>query len=280
MKPRVVGAAGLVLAVVALILAAWTDGGLAPRYPNGLRLGYAAEAPYAFVDETGRVTGAIPELARHVAQRLGLAVSFVQTDFGALLDQLEEDRYDVVASGLFITPERAQRVRFSVPTFQAGAAALVRRGNPKRLHSLQDVKNGGAAVVVLAASVEEALARAAGISHERTIAVPDAAAARRALDGGHADLFLNSGPTAQWMAASDAGLFEVAEPFEADPSGAAAHVGAFAFRRDDVELVDAWNGVLAEVVGTPEHLALIEPFGFTRHSLPPPAHPPPTRTTP
>jgi PAS domain S-box-containing protein len=192
MKRVLIGAVALLLAGLGLDRGATPDSGLGSRYPQGLRLGYAVEAPYAFVDSTGRVTGAIPELAREVARRLGVPVTFVQSDFGALLDQLEEGRYDVVAAGLFITPERARRVRFSVPSFQTTDAALVRRGNPKRLHSLDDVRAAGATVVVLAASVEEVLARRAGIPPDRTIAVPDGAAARRALESGRADLLLNS----------------------------------------------------------------------------------------
>lgn len=282
MKRVLIGAVALLLAGLGLDRGATPDSGLGSRYPQGLRLGYAVEAPYAFVDRTGRVTGAIPELAREVARRLGVPVTFVQSDFGALLDQLEEGRYDVVAAGLFITPERARRVRFSVPSFQTTDAALVRRGNPKRLHSLDDVRAAGATVVVLAASVEEVLARRAGIPPDRTIAVPDGAAARRALESGRADLLLNSEPTVLWAVSQDpAGAFEVARPFDPDPSGAAAlRLGAFAFRRGDDALVEAWNRTLADFIGTPEYLALIEPFGFTRRSLPPRAGPTPAPTTP
>lgn len=269
MKRRVTGAFLLLLAVLAVVRAARTGGGLEARYPEGLRLGYAAEAPYAFVDERGRVTGAIPELARLVAGRLGLPVTFVQSDFGGLIDQLVEGRYDLIASGLFITPERARRVTFSAPTFQAVDAALVRRGNPLRLHSLDDARTAGAAVVVLGASVEEAMVRSAGIAHDRTIVVPDAAAARRALEAGVADLLLNTEPTVHWMAQRHAAdRFEIAEPFAVNASGA-PHVGAFAFRQGQDVLVAAWNRVLDEVIGSPEHLALVEPFGFTRRSLPP-----------
>ncbi len=260
------------LAVVAAGCETGDNRRLARRYPDGLRLGYAAEAPYAFVDDTGRVTGAIPELARRVAQTLDLPVTFVQSDFGALLDQLNEGRFDVVASGLFITAARERRVRFSTPTFQAVDSALVRRGNPRQLHSLGDVRAAGAAVVVLAASVEEAAARQAGITSDHIIAVPDAAAARRALESGHADLLLNSEPAVHWMAARDAhGRLEVAEPFAVDVANDAPRVGAFAFRHADRELVEAWNGVLAGLIGTSEHLALVEPFGFGTRSLPPQA---------
>lgn len=252
---------------------------LAQAYPNGLRFGYAVEAPYAFVDESGRLTGAIPELARLVARRLDLPVTFVQTDFAALLDQLEEQRFDVVVSGLFITPERAKRVRFSTPTFRAGDAALVRRGNPKQLHSLQDVNDRNATVAVLASSVEEALARRAGIPRDRILVVPDAAAARRAVESGHADLLLNSEPTVRWIASRDmARVFDVADPFQAGE--AATRLGAFALRQNDLALAEAWNRALDHVVGSPEHLALVEPFGFTHRFLPPDAKTSLARTTP
>lgn len=269
--PRATVAAGFLLTAAFAIACAPPSGpDLARRFPEGLRLGYAVEAPYAFVDETGRVTGAVPELARRVAQRLDLPVTFVQTDFGALLDQLEEGRFDVMSSGMFITAERAKRVRFSVPTFRAVDAALVRRGNPKALHSLADVRQHGASVVVLAASVEEAAARRAGIAADRTIVLPDSSAARRALESGRADLLLNTEPTVRWIAARDsARAFDVAEPFEADPAAdAPPHLGAFAFRLGDGALAEAWNRELAGLLGTPEHLALVEPFGFSRRSLP------------
>lgn len=267
--------AAVALLVVALVLDGFAMHGnaLARRFPDGLRIGYAVEAPYAFVDEGGTVTGESPTLVRHVAARLGLAVSFVQADFDSLLDQLDEGRYDVIAAGLFITPERARRVRFSLPTFRTSGAALVRAGNPRRLHSLDDIRAAGATVAVLAASVEEARVRAAGLSSARILAVPNAAAARRALEAGRADAVMLSGPTVRWMAAQHAsGGVEVAAPFDAGPEGpGTASLGALAFRQSDHELADAVDDVLAALVGTPEHLALIQPFGFTRRSLPPPA---------
>jgi len=44
--------------------------------------------------------------------------------------------------------------------------------------------------------------------------------------------------------------------------------GAFAFRKEDEDLRDAFDAALAEFIGTPEHLAIIAPFGFGEHNLP------------
>jgi hypothetical protein len=46
---------------------------------------------------------------------------------------------------------------------------------------------------------------------------------------------------------------------------------AAAFRPDDAGLLREWNRGQAAVVGTPEHLAAIAPFGFTRGDVVVPA---------
>ena len=46
--------------------------------------------------------------------------------------------------------------------------------------------------------------------------------------------------------------------------------GAFAFRPADQSLRDRFNHELRGFIGGRAHLALIEPFGFTRESLPVP----------
>ena len=44
--------------------------------------------------------------------------------------------------------------------------------------------------------------------------------------------------------------------------------GAFAFRPGDMSLRRAWNQAQANFIGSPEHLALIERFGFSAAELP------------
>src|SRR5690606_40824403 len=44
--------------------------------------------------------------------------------------------------------------------------------------------------------------------------------------------------------------------------------GAFGFRRNDRTFRDAFNQVLKATIGTPQHLELVEPFGFGENTLP------------
>jgi polar amino acid transport system substrate-binding protein len=192
-----------------------------------------------------------------------------------LLTGLEMHRFDVVAAGMFVTPERAARVAFSQPTFHALQALLVRRGNPRGLHSYADAAAAaGVTIAVVAGSVETHLLSDLGMAGERLLQVPDAVTGKSAVATGIADGLALSSPTVRWMAAQDrSGAVEAATPFS--QSGATANTrfgfGAFAFRPGDQALRDAWNAAMANVVGSAEHLQAVAPYGFTRdeiHDLP------------
>lgn len=243
------------------------------RRAGVVRVGYAVVAPYAFVAPGARVTGESPEVARVVAERLGIPhIKWVQTEFGSLIDGLEARRFDVIAAGMFITPERAERVSFTDPSFHSTDGLLVPRGNPRNLHAHADViANPAVRLVVLAGSTEERLIRALGMPDDRLITAPDALAARRAVEDGTADGLPLSTPAIHWMMRHDRlGATESAQPFRASEMRQARRLGygGFAFRPADRQLRDAWNAELRRFVGTPEHRAMVAPFGIADENLP------------
>ncbi len=74
-----------------------------------LTVGIANEAPYGFEDENGVPTGEAPEVAKEVLARLGIPeIRSVIVDFGALIPGLTAGRFDMIAAGMFITPDRAE----------------------------------------------------------------------------------------------------------------------------------------------------------------------------
>lgn len=237
-----------------------------------LRIGYAVEAPYAFLAEAGEPTGESPALARLIAGRIGIRrIDWIQTSFDMLLTDLEMNRFDVVAAGMFVTPERVARVAFSQPTFHARQALLVRRGNPRNLHSYADAAaTAGVTIAVVAGSVEAGLLSGLGMADERLLQVPDAVTGKSAVATGLADGLALSSPTVRWMAAQDrSGAIEVATPFRQSDSNANMRFGfgAFAFRPGDHALRNAWNAAMPDVVGSAEHLQAVAPFGFTRDEI-------------
>ncbi len=250
----------------------WRDDSLTRLKRAGvIRVGYAIEAPYAFLTPDGEVTGEAPEIARQLASRLGIArVSWHQSELGSLVSGLEAGDFDVIAAGFFISPDRARRVAFSQPTFHVQEGLLVARGNPKDIHSYEQASTrADVRIAVVSGSVEERLLRRLG--YKVLIAVPDAAGGCLAVASGQADGLALSSPSVEWMAGhDDARRIEPARPFrqpEASPIGRIGY-GAFAFRKQDWKLRNAWNRALQAFVGTSEHRASFSRFGLSDAELP------------
>jgi polar amino acid transport system substrate-binding protein len=250
------------------------DGALGRVRERGvIRIGYAVEAPYAFVDG-GRVVGESPDVAARVVAAMAIARTvWVQTTFDRLIPELLDGRFDVIAAGMFITDERQRRIAFSHPTFLVRQALLVKRGNPQSLHAYGDIARCDTCrTAVVASAFERELLELAGVSRERVVDVPDSQTGRAAVESGLVDALALSSITINWLASRDSlGRTEVARPFTQPTRGHTGGVsaGAFAFRLSDPSLRDAWNASLASFVGTSEHLRLIAPYGFTADELPP-----------
>jgi polar amino acid transport system substrate-binding protein len=264
----------LVLAVFLLIAGAallrYVPSFVSPQPP--LRIGYAEEPPYAFALENGTVTGESPEVAKAIAARLGITdIEWRLVEFGRLIDELEAGNIDLIAAGMFITPERAGRVAFSEPTFHVRPGLLVSRGNPLGLYSYADALGGfKVRAAVLHGSVEEDLLRGMGFAEGRLFLVPDALTGRVAVESGLAQCLALSLPTLRWIVQEDAaGKTEVARPFAVpdDPAIQRLGHGGFAFRRDDRERLRVWNAELNKFIGSREHLELVAGFGFTAGEL-------------
>lgn len=243
------------------------------REAGVVRMGYANEAPYAYRDSTtGRVTGEAPEIARVVFGNLGVPeVEGVLTEFGSLIPGLQAGRFDVIAAGMYVTPERCTQVAFSEPTYSVGEAFVVPAGNPLDLHGYEDLRDtDGATIGVVGGAIEGTYARAVGIPEERIVTFPDALAALAGVRADRVSAYAGTALTVQDLVSKQGEGVEQALPFT-DPvvdGGSVRGYGAFAFRRDDEALREAVNVELAGFLGTAEHQALVQPFGFTVRQLP------------
>lgn len=244
------------------------------RREGRARVGFANEAPYAYVDpETRRLTGEAPEIARAVLRRLGVEeIEGVLTEFGSLIPGLRARRFDLIAAGMYVTPERCRQVAFSQPTYAIGGAFLVRAGNPHDLHAYADVRSSeDVRLGVMAGAVERGYAQSSGIPEDRIVTFPDAPSAVAGLLADRVDAFAATALTARdLLGKAGSRALALADPFRDpvfDGRRARGH-GAFAFRPGDAALRDAFDAELASFLGSEEHAALVRPFGFTREDLP------------
>lgn len=244
------------------------------RQSGVARVGYANEAPFAYYDTTSRqLTGEAPEIARYVLKQLGVSrIEGVLTEFGSLIPGLKAKRFDIIAAGMYITPARCRQIAFSEPTYGVGQAFIVKAGNPFKLRSYEDVAvHPTARIGVVAGAVELGYARAIGIPHRRVMIFPDAPSAVAGVQAGRIDAYAGTSPTIKNLL-DKAGDTEIerAAPFTDPIIGGkpARGYGAFGFRTEDTDLLQAFNTHLTAFIGSPQHRALVKPFGFADADVP------------
>ncbi|MDL4770897.1 MULTISPECIES: ectoine/hydroxyectoine ABC transporter substrate-binding protein EhuB [Thermomonosporaceae] len=236
-------------------------------------VGFAPEPPYGFKDKSGKLTGEAPELARAVFKELGIDnVEGVQVDFGGLVGGLKAKRFDVIAAGMFITPERCAEVAFADPEYVAKSAFLVPKGNPKGLLKAEDPGKKGAKVGVLTGAVEGGYAEKLGVKKDDIKTFDSPANAFEGLKAKRIDaIWLTRISLADLMSKHQGEAYEVTEPFVPVIGGKEQFgAGAFAFRKGDADLLKAFNDQLTKLKQANGLLPIIQPFGFSQAEIPGP----------
>lgn len=90
----------------------------------------ATFAPMGFTDEKGDIVGFDIDLAKAVAEKLGVQVEFKPIDWDAKEMELASKNIDVIWNGFSITPERAQKVLFTDPYLSTGQVIVVKKDSP------------------------------------------------------------------------------------------------------------------------------------------------------
>jgi len=114
-----------------------------------------AYAPFEFYQEgTQTEDGLDVDIAKAIAEALGVDVEWVNSPFDTIRDALNTSEFDIVISAMTITPERQQEVDF-VPYLSVGTGILVPAGNPKGIQGLEDLC--GLTVAVQLGTIQETM---------------------------------------------------------------------------------------------------------------------------
>jgi polar amino acid transport system substrate-binding protein len=236
-------------------------------------IGFANEKPYAYKDETGKVTGEAVEVARSIFKKMGInKIEPVLVDFGSLIPGLKSGRFDVITAGMYITPARCKEVVFADPEYRIGEAIAVKKGNPKNLHSYEDIAaNPQVKVAVMKGAIEVSYLQKLGVKDNQIIIVPDQPSAISALESGRVDTATMTGPSLRAVLESTGAQdIVVVNDFKqpiVDGKSVLGY-GAAAFRKEDKKFRDAFNQGLEEMKKSGTLLNVLKPFGFTEDNLP------------
>src|SRR5699024_699967 len=71
--------------------------------------------PWSMVNAKGDVTGFDADVGKALCDKLDRECKFVVQSFDTLIPGLQHDRFDIVISGMSVTPEREKSISFSLP---------------------------------------------------------------------------------------------------------------------------------------------------------------------
>ncbi|NWG12745.1 MAG: ABC transporter permease subunit [Acidobacteria bacterium] len=219
-----------------------------------LRWGGDAEggAPYQFQDprDPGRIIGFEVEIADAVARILGRPAEFVQNQWDGLVPGLERGNYDMIISGLEITPDRAEVIAFSRPYYITFEQVAVRKGN-ESIRSLEDCT--GKTVGTLKGSLAQRILEARPGIDVRSY--DGQVNAYEDLMNGRLDAVLMDHIIALYNVAPQPGLKMVGRPEGRLEYG-------IGIRKEDTRLLAEVNRALGEMISSGELRSILERWGI------------------
>lgn len=225
------------------------------------RIAIGNEPPYSQILPDGSVTGAAPEVTIAVLKKMGIEnVDAVVSEYGAMIPGLQADRFDLVAAGLFMKPERCQGALFSQPDVCGAEGLLVPAGNPLGIKGYADIAaDPNLKLGVCGGCVAEKYAADAGVQRSQLVIVPDVPSALKMVQDGRIQAYSNTalGLNDIINKTSDTDV-EVVAPAANTPVACAGAV----FAKSEVEFRDAYDVALQEMKDSGEFDAILAKYGF------------------
>ncbi len=222
------------------------------------------EHGFAYINENGEFTGLDADIARYVANELGVAdIVSVHLAWDGLIPSLLAGHTDLIAAGMAAKPARCEVVAFSNIYHILGPTALVEKGNPFASASMEDIAAQPEFIVGgMSGSLDVDVLREFGVPEEQIRSYDEISLAFEDLKAGRLNGVIGTAPSHQlWLEGADMGdKFEIVSPW-ASPAGY-SYPSALVFRQEDQALVDMASEIIEQMKadGTLVELAIKNGF--------------------
>ncbi len=88
------------------------------------KVGVGLFEPWVMCGKNGNLVGYEIDVARKMAEDMGVRVQFVRPDWDYIIPALTDKKIDAIISGMGVTPERSLLVNFSVPYAEFGVSVI------------------------------------------------------------------------------------------------------------------------------------------------------------
>jgi len=126
-----------------------------------LRVGVAEFVPWTMRGKSGELIGYEIDVARKIADDMGVEADFRVYDWEDMIPALERGDIDIIAGGMAITPARALRINFTRPLADSGVGLVTNTSLTREISMLAELNNESITITTvsdtLAASVAQKL---------------------------------------------------------------------------------------------------------------------------
>ncbi|WP_407949878.1 transporter substrate-binding domain-containing protein [Parvibaculum sp.] len=155
-----------------------------------LRAGLTGDyKPFSWEAPEDRFEGLDVDMAKALAEELGVRLVIVRTSWPTLMDDLKAGKYDIGMGGISVTEERKADALFSIPLLTDGKAPIARCEDAKRFQTLAEIDREGVTVIVNPGGTNEKFARA-NITRATLLLHKDNATIFEEIAAGRADVMI------------------------------------------------------------------------------------------
>ncbi len=124
-----------------------------------IRVGMSTFVPWAMKDKQDNLIGFEIDVAKKLAQDMGVKIEFVPTAWSGIIPALLTGKFDVIIGGMGITQERNLKVNFTIPYEYSGMSMVAHKEKAKGFSSLADFDKKEVAIAVRMGTTAEQAAR-------------------------------------------------------------------------------------------------------------------------
>ena len=147
--------------------------------------------------KTQQLAGIDIDNARDLAKALGVEVAFVDSSFATLIDDVSSDRCDIAMFAIGITPQRQEKLRFTLPHLASDIYAITTKAQ-RRIQRWEDIDQPGVVVAVAKGTLHESVMKTRlKYAELRVLDTPQGR--EQEVQSGRADLFMTDYPFSRRM---------------------------------------------------------------------------------
>jgi polar amino acid transport system substrate-binding protein len=94
---------------------------------GALRAGFSTFVPWAMKDKSGNFIGFEIDVMTKLAEDMGVKIEVVPTKWAGIIPALMTGKFDVIISGMGITPQRNLKVNYSDPYYYSGLTLMANK---------------------------------------------------------------------------------------------------------------------------------------------------------